>query len=570
MSPFSRPAAVRHGDRMVARSVLFVLLAFYTATFVGVPENPDAEVEFQTTSSLVRRHTLALGGTPEAAAIAAHRYSVHGGGPGREEELFAWFGVGQAYGGVPFYLAGRGLGRIFPDLDARHGTTPVPGVSPDAAGRYRSEYFEHLLVGWRNPLLGALTALLVVLTSIRLGASRRHAWLAGLAYGLGTYAWPQARSTLSDVQAAFFLFLAFHMLLKVRESYRRYLPPRRIDMALYGLGLAAAFLTRLVTAPAILVLLVAGTAVVAHGRRRPETRGFPTAELAWMGLPAAGGLVVWLAVNHLRFGRVLESGYGEVVGASFFDFPFGEGILSLLVSPGRGLLFLAPAVVLAPVWLGRLVRSGGDPLAGWTVAAVAAAVIGPVALAGGWHGAWTYGPRYVLPLLPFLWLGVAPTLDRLAARRAGRLVALALLGAGLVTSLPGVLVDYPTHHDLAVQAARLEWPDVAGPTEEAREGARFLSIQYDWRFAAPWAHWRILRHRIAVGDERYPVREVFLLDRDEVLSPTPDRSTGLRHLAWVDLHERLGGAAWPAVLLCLAFLGAGIVLAGRGLDPDLR
>ena len=561
MTPFSRPAAVRHGDRLVARSVMLVLLALYTATFVGLPENADAEVEFQTVSSLVREGTLALGGTPEADAIVGVGFNVHEGGPGREGQYFSWFGVGQAYVALPFYLAGRGLSRLFPGYEEVNRTTTHQGVG-------RSEYFEHLVVGWRNPLLGALTALLVVLTSVRLGASRRHAWLAGLAYGLCTFAWPQARSTLSDVQATFFLFLAFHMLVKMRGRYRRYRLPHRLDMAFFGVGLAGAFLTRLVTAPAILVLLIAAGGVVRFGRRRIDRKGIPFRELLWMLLPAAAGLGLWLWVNHLRFGDPLESGYGEAVGAGFFSYSPWLGLLSLLLAPGKGLLFLAPAVLLTPFWLARQFRRGGDPLVGWTVLLMAVAVIGPVAPTQGWHGAWTYGPRYILPLLPFLWIAVAPVLDLLEERKLGRIAAYALLVGGIFVSLPGVLVDYPTHQELAVQAARLEWPEAPGETEEARDGDRFLRTQRDWGYAAPWAHWRILRHRVAVEDDDFPVREIFLMDRDEVLTPANERDRGFRHLAWIDFQERLGGSKWPAALLCLVLLGAGVVFAIWGLDPD--
>ena len=49
---------------------------------------------------------------------------------------------------VPFYLAGRGLAVLWPSIEERHAATERMGVA-------RSEYFGHLLVGWRNPLLGA-------------------------------------------------------------------------------------------------------------------------------------------------------------------------------------------------------------------------------------------------------------------------------------------------------------------------------------------------------------------------------------------------------------------------------
>ena len=37
-----------------------------------------------------------------------------------------------------------------------------------------------------------------------------------------------------------------------------------------------------------------------------------------------------------------------------------------------------------------------------------------------WEGGWAYGPRQVMPALPFLALGLAPLWDRVAARRRAR------------------------------------------------------------------------------------------------------------------------------------------------------
>ena len=227
MSPYVRPPTVEAGDRRAALSVFLILLAVYTATFSGLPDNPDAEVEFQTTRSIVVHRNLALGDTPEARALVENDFHVVPGGPGREGRFYSWHGIGQALGGVPFYAVGSLLARAFPEIEARHAATTHRGYP-------RSEYFAHLLVGWRNPLLAAWTALLVVVTARRLKARRAVAWLTGLTYGLCTFAWPQARSTLSDVQATFFTFLAVHQLVIVREAFLGLRAPKLPHIALLG------------------------------------------------------------------------------------------------------------------------------------------------------------------------------------------------------------------------------------------------------------------------------------------------------------------------------------------------
>jgi hypothetical protein len=560
VSGFVSHKTVHHQDRVLARSVFLVCLAVFTATFVGPPDNPDAEVEFQTTSALVRTGRLALGGTPEADAIVQARFDVREGGPGREGRFYSWFGVGQALVGVPFYVLGSGVERLFPAIEERHRATTRMGAG-------RSEYFQHLFVGWRNPLLAALTVHLLMLSARRLGASRRSAWLGALGYGLCTYAWPQARSTLSDVQATFLLFLAFHLLLYAREAYGRGKGRPRVALGFAGLSLGLAFLTRLVTAPAIAVLLVAAWFVVRRGRRqRAGGRLAVTLDLATLAAPALAGLAAFLVVNQLRFGDPLESGYSDAVGSgTFFSYPPWLGLLGLLIAPGKGLVWMAPALLLAPLGITKVWRAGGRvwPL---TVAGMAVAVAGPIVPLETWHGAWTYGPRYVLPLVPFLWLGTSLAFDEVAPQPWGRALARGLLVLGLAVSLPGVLVDHMTHQDLALQASRVAWPEMPGDDEAQRDSKRFVQVQWDPRFAAPWAHWRILRHRAALGDEAFPAREIFFLDDDAVLTPEHERDRGFRHLAWIDFTRRLRGEVWPAALACILFLGAGLMLTFRGFE----
>jgi hypothetical protein len=56
-------------ERKRARAVLFLVLAVYTATFTGIPDNPDGEIAYQTTRS------LALEGELRSTARAKRRRS---------------------------------------------------------------------------------------------------------------------------------------------------------------------------------------------------------------------------------------------------------------------------------------------------------------------------------------------------------------------------------------------------------------------------------------------------------------------------------------------------------------
>jgi hypothetical protein len=555
----------------MSRSVLFLLLSVYVATFNGLPDVTDAEAEFQTTSALARTGWLALDTepTPEAAELVR----LEGQGApvrrGTDGHVYSWFGVGQAIVAVPLYAVGKALERVpaVAALEQAHAARTWYGVE-------RSEYAAHVLVGLRNPLFAALTAMLLARIARHLGASRRRAWLAALAYGLCTFAWPQARATLSDVQATFFLFAAFGLVLRVREATERLRRPARVDLLAFGLCLGLAFLTRISTAPVVAVLIGAGIAVGLRGRRFLLAAGERPRPLLLDAALALGPAVLcfglWLALNRARFGHPLESGYSSGVGASFFSYPVHLGLAGLLLSPGKGLLWFAPGLVLLPLGLRHALKRG-ERLWPWTLLLVAVAVFLPAACMPGWHGAWTYGPRYLLPALPLLWLGVALAFQELQDHPARFRTALGITAAGLLTSLPGVFVDHATHEDLGLQAAQVAWAgDVpAGVDERTADEAHFLRLHWEWRTAAPWAHWRILRHRLSLQNEQFTAAELYGLEVDTPLTPRTERGRGFLHLCWVDLDRNLGGARWPGFALSFVLLTAGAVMALRGLDPTV-
>ena len=543
------------GARRAAWSAALILLAVYTATFTGLPDVPDSEAEFQSPSALVRNGSLALEGTPEARALTETGFGVAPGAGRGAGHVYSRYGVGQALAGVPLYLAGRALAQAWPQIEQRH-------AASEAYGYPRSEYFAHLLVGWRNSLLSALTGLMIVLTAARLGASTRCAWLGGLSYGLCTFAWPQARSTLSDVQATFLLFAAFHLFVKVREQRKQSGAISPWSLAAAGGALGGALLTRIAVLPAVLVLGAVGCFLLAS-KSESNPRAARRALLALI-VPLLASAAVLVALDVVRFGHPLRTGYGVSLDPDdgFFVASPLPGLAGLLVSPGRGLLWMAPGLLLLPSAL-RAASRVGETFWIWTLATIALSVLVPTAYLRGWHGAWTFGPRYVLPLLPFAWVGIALALESSRESRTVRFAAIVLFAAGFIVQLGAALVDHATHTDLAMQAARVEWPDEPGIPQREQEERRFERLQWDWRFAAPWAHWRIFSHRAAGSSEPFSARSLYATRTDAALAVTHDRERGFRHLAWVDLAERLGGPRWLGFVVCGLLAGLGLALGYR-------
>jgi hypothetical protein len=198
-------------------------------------------------------------------------------------------------------------------------------------------------------------------------------------------------------------------------------------LAAAGAGLCAglAVVSEYSIAPA------AGLALLAGAARAPR-------RLPWLALGALAPLAGLLRYNATCFGTPFTlsnrhdayPAYAELGRELLFGFgaPSLEALSGLLVSPARGLLFLAPFLapaLLAPV---RLWRGVERALA---VSLAAALWLQPLALAGypNWQGGAAFGPRYLVACLP-LWVLALATV-RLGAR-ARVLVAGAGLAAGLV------------------------------------------------------------------------------------------------------------------------------------------
>jgi hypothetical protein len=190
-----------------------------------------------------------------------------------------------------------------------------------------------------------------------------------------------------------------------------------------------------------------------------DRRWVPTA------LRVVGGalpfLVLWTWYNDDRYGAPWRVGYNSVVK---LDHPFFTGLYGLLLSPGRGLLWYAPVIVVALVAL---------PSA-WRRDRVLVSVAGALLLsrvlfyAGywGWYGGGNFGPRYLLPAVPVIAVGLMEAIPRLGAwRPPWRALALLVALASMAVGVTGAAVRYQSD---SLEATLARQPDLRLPTSSAK------------------------------------------------------------------------------------------------------
>jgi hypothetical protein len=336
------------------------------------------------------------------------RLAVSSDGAEVVSESFGWLVNGEPTmglttpGGAEGYLPGR--------IHSRYGLwaslLPLPFLGTGwllrgAVGVAGLEAFG--AVTWSAGVALAALAFLGLVRALRPGASA----LWAPAFVAGTFLWPYAADSYSEPWAA--AALAF--------GARAALGSAPASPLFAGLAFAAAALLRPVYWSVAPVLLLAEALPGTGGSAR-----WRAAALSGLALAAGAGAAA--AANLLRFGSLLETGYGDYVGE--FTTPLLRGVYGLVLSPGRGLVWYAPLALVALLGAGRLDRRARVLLYGTTLVALAV-----VARWWAWHGASAWGPRLLLPVLPLV---CAP-----AALVAGRAVRGALL-AGALLNLPGVLI----------------------------------------------------------------------------------------------------------------------------------
>lgn len=277
-------------------------------------------------------------------------------------------------------------------------------------------------------LLTALAGVFAFVTARRFCGTGRAA-LVATGFSLGTGLWPMAAQTLWQ-HASFTWSLMAAITIWTADAR-----PTPLRWAVLGVLLGWSLSARPQSLPMIGILAAGMLWHAPTGSRAALAAGillpvgiFATLNMIWFGHPA-GALPQFerlnLAVHKAR---------------STWQAPL-QGIAGLLVSPSRGLLIFSPIVAVA---LFPRASPGRTPFLRWMLAAAAAQLL-LYSSYSVWWGGYTYGPRYLLDLLPPLVPAASLAMSRIATGHyAVRTAAAAALAWSIVTSATGAFC-YP--HD---------------------------------------------------------------------------------------------------------------------------
>lgn len=395
--------------------------AAYLWTTPGRILFPDDEIVFQTTRAMWERGSLAVEGIPKRTGELKGRPSgTFGWAPGTDGRRYGFFGHALSVVALPAYGLGKLAQRHAPDA-WRHATRSDHYF---LHRRSPGEDWPRLLVSLTNSVVTPIAAWLLVEWLLVLGLAWRPCVLTGLAYALGTTAWPYAGTFLSEPLSATVLLGAavcvarYH---RVRGHAGQ--PARRWLWAgalLVGLS-AHVHVLNLIAIPGYLIYTF-----------MPLRRegALVRERAAWSGALALGAATVaalgWS--HYARFGDPWQTGRYDHY--SHFIVP-SAGLLAMLVGPGRSVVLYSPAAGVGLLgWRDALRRI---PDAAWFAIVVVITRWVFVATRSDWWGGWAIGPRYLVPVVPLLLLPLPFVLAR--AWRRGRKAVLGVvvaLGVGVL------------------------------------------------------------------------------------------------------------------------------------------
>ncbi|MGH6617550.1 hypothetical protein [Sphingomonas sp.] len=296
-----------------------------------------------------------------------------------------------------------------------------------------------LAVATTAAVLIAFAAVLLFDLATGIAGSPRAGLVAALGYAMATPAWGWSTTMFGHAPVGALLLIATWAVWRGTLGLREPGAAHELGRWRYPLMVGAAL------GWAIVVELPAALPGAAIGLWAIwRTRGAPWRQrLALAAIAAAAGLAAltpMLVYNQIAFGMAFKVGYQGVVGFEGMQqglfgltYPHVDVLAQIIAGPERGLLWVAPILVLAPFGLVRLIRAPQTRDLGWLAAGVAVTILLYNSSYYYWDGGYSTGPRHSVPALGFLALGLAPLWQ--AWGRTGRRWIAGLLGLSMVINL---------------------------------------------------------------------------------------------------------------------------------------
>jgi hypothetical protein len=401
--------------------LLIFFLSLYLLTANGRIDSGDGEAIYQVTRSMVEKRAFYIPPPPpeekfyDSFGKEIPQELLDGGGAygawGADGHYYSKYGIGQSLMAIPFYFGGLILGRV----------VPSPGI----------HFLTHFSTAMLNPLVSAVVCVLVFGFCTQLGFPTRSAVTLTLVYGLGTIAWPYSKTFASEPLVTMFLLASVYALVFLKNTGR--MAKLLLVGGLWGASIMVK-LTAFIIAPALLLYLVA------RGREKRQYPRNLTGALAFLFAPVLGSVLVVFWYNAVRFGSGFDTGYRAVNWSLLGGM---MGLYGLLFSPGRGLFLYMPVVILSvPALLDFYKQHKWEATLLFLI--IAAYTLFHSAY-NSWEGGGVWGPRLLLPMIPFLIIPLGSLMPAISKRKWLEFLFVVLLFCSVLIQISAIAVSNIRH-----------------------------------------------------------------------------------------------------------------------------
>jgi len=409
--------------RKLTGGMLLFTASFFLYSLASPGNLPgDSEVRWSVARQIVRNKGLSIEDTVQTRNFAS----------GVDGKRYSFYGLGQSICMLPFAATGLAIEK-------------VAGINPriaDLTGQFLASVILF-------PAIGAMLVWLFYRLVIELGYSKSVSILTASVLGFATMNFHYSVNTQEQTQVALLLVLAIFLMVKYHRQYRF------VYAWFFCVSLGVCLIFRLASAVMIffLYLVVVATEVFGSGKKsylKTIARWF------FAGVLGTGGfIVVCVWYNFIRFGSVLESGYGLCAstvlgGHGIFESRSLPTLAAMLFSPGKSIFLYNPILLLFPLCVYGFYRRR-KVVALATFFAIFANFVFHSFLTM-WAGDYAWSIRYQVPVLPLLVLPLVVLFNR-SLRTLAKTVVISVIVVSIVIQLASVVYNFnlefvqnPNHH----------------------------------------------------------------------------------------------------------------------------
>lgn len=403
-------------NRKYQMALFLLFLTLYILTLKGICTG-DNVFHYERIQNIIKKGSLSM---PEGKYdLEKQRWLRVFMAEGRDGNLYLTLGDGFSIAALPFAFIGNVIeeGHV---TAYEASTQERPQDELFYLRKLPSVFFSALV----NPFAVALSLLIFFNFCLRTECAVRSAFLASVLLGIGTILWPYSSTFWTQPIVTLCLFSAFYCVF----LYKKNSSPKLLLLA--GALLGYSFITRYVSIISLAWFTL--YLILIHWR---EKRKIPGA-IGLLVSSFAVFLLLQMSWNWYRFGSVLDTGakHQALWGANLRG-KVHISLPALLLGLNRSIFVFSPPLILfffsAKRFIGKY-RHEGTLLLG-----VVLTFLVFYAKFTLWKSLASWGPRFLVPITPFLFLPVCLFINGVEWKK---ILTYALLTSGVIVQLVAVLL----------------------------------------------------------------------------------------------------------------------------------